>query len=97
MKKRLSPVFIDLTLDALLKAFWYKPSLRLFLQQHRIAGSTLAQWHPDQSKRDFVMWLWPKLIASEKGQMAILEMARSLAEMKHFPDLERREDTKVRI
>lgn len=97
MNKRLSVVFIDLTLDALLKVFWYKPSLRLFLQQHRIAGAVLAQWHADQSKRDFVTWLWPKLVANEKGQMAILEMARSLAEMRHFPDLERREDTKIRI
>jgi len=95
--KRLSPAFIELTQDALLKAFWYKPSLRLFLQQHSIAERALAQWHADQSKRDFIMWLWPKLVRDEKGQNAILNMARSLAEMRHFPDLERKEDTKVRI
>jgi len=37
MRKRLSPSFVELTQDALLKAFWYKPSCRLFLQQHRIS------------------------------------------------------------
>jgi hypothetical protein len=97
MSKRLSSVFIELTQDALLKAFWYKPSLRIFLQQHGIKDSALAQWHADQSKRDFILWLWPPLIKDDKGQNAILGMARSLAEMKHFPDLERKEDTKIRI
>lgn len=95
--KKLSPAFIELTQDALLKAFWHKPALRSFLQQHRIKENALAQWHADQTKRDFVLWLWPQLFKSEKGQNALLGMARSLAEMKHFPDLERKEDTKVRV
>lgn len=97
MSKKLSPTFIELVQDALLKAFWYKPSLRLFLQQHSILENALAQWHSDQTKRDFVIWLWPRLVKDEKGQNAILSMARSLAEMQHFPDLERKEDTKVLI
>jgi restriction endonuclease Mrr len=97
MSKRLSPVFVDLTQDALLQAFWYKPSFRMFLQQHGISDNALAQWHNDQTKRDFIMWLWPRLVKDEKGQNAILAMARSLAEMKHFPDLERKEDTRIRI
>ena len=95
--KKLSPAFTELTQDALLKAFWYKPSLRVFLQQHNIAEKALAQWHSDQTKRDFVVWLWPHLLKNEKGHNAILAMARSLAEMRHFPDLERKEDTKVLI
>ncbi len=97
MSKRLSPSFVELTHDALLKAFWYKPSLRLFLQQHGVKDSVLAQWHADQSKRDFIAWLWPQLLKTDRGHEAILDMARSLAEMQHFPDLERKEDTKVRI
>ncbi len=92
--KQLSPAFIELTQDALLKAFWYKPALRSFLQQHRIKENALAQWHADQTKRDFILWLWPQLFKSEKGQNALLSMAQSLAQMKHFPDLERKEDTK---
>ena len=97
MNKRLTPSFIELTHDALLKAFWFKPTLRLFLQQHGVKESVLAQWNLDQSKRDYVDWLWPQLIKTDRGHEAILDMARSLAEMNHFPDLERKEDTKVRI
>ena len=90
-------MFIELTQDAILKSFWYKPSLRLFLQQHKIKDLVLAQWHADQTKRDFVTWLWPQLVKSDRGHDAILDMARSLADMRHFPDLERKEDTKIRI
>jgi hypothetical protein len=97
MMKKLSPAFTELTQDTLLKVFWFKPSLRVFLQQHNISDRALAQWHSDQSKRDFLGWLWPQLLKNEKGQNAILAMARSLAEMRHFPDLERKEDTKIRI
>lgn len=97
MNKKLSPAFVELTQDALLKAIWFKGSLRLFLTQHQISESAIAQWQSDQSKRDFVAWLWPRLVRDEKGQNAILAMARSLAEMNHFPDLERKEDTKQRI
>jgi restriction endonuclease Mrr len=97
MSKKLSPVFIELTMDALLKAIWFKGSLRSFLLQHKIKESALAQWHADQTKRDFIQWLWPQLFKDEKGQNVILNMARSLAEMRHFPDLERKEDTKDRI
>jgi restriction endonuclease Mrr len=97
MTKRLSPSFVELTQDALLKAYWFKPSLRIFLQQNSISERALALWHADQTKRDFVHWLWLQLVKDEKGQNAILNMARALAEMKHFPDLERKEDTRIRI
>jgi restriction endonuclease Mrr len=95
--KRLSPFFVELTQDTLLKAFWYKASLRLFLQQHQIEDIMLAQWHADQSKREYVEWLFPRLLASDRGDEVILSVARSLAEMDVFPDLERREDTRIRI
>lgn len=97
MNKTLSPVFVELTQDALLKAIWFKSSLRLFLDQHKISEPALAQWQADQSKRDFIEWLWSRLVKTKEGQNAILAMARTLAEMKHFPDLERKEDTKERI
>jgi hypothetical protein len=97
MSQRLTPVFVQLTQDALLKAFWYKPAFRLFLQQHRIKDSSLAMWHADQSKRDFVAWLFPRLLKVEAGHMVVLDMARSLSEMEHFPDLERHEDSKQKL
>jgi hypothetical protein len=97
MSKRLTPSFIELTHEALLKAFWHKPSLRIFLEQHGIKDTALAQWHPDQTKRVYIDWLWPQLVKTEQGHRVILSMARSLADMQHFPDLERKEDTKYLI
>ena len=61
MNKKLSPAFVELTQDALLKAIWFKGSLRMFLIQHQISESALAQWSADQSKREFIEWLWPRL------------------------------------
>jgi len=97
MAKKLSPIFVDLTQDTLLKVFWYKNSLRLFLQQQNISNDILAQWHSDQTKRDFVTFVFTQLVNDEKGQNAILSIARYLADMKHFTDLERKEDSKIAI
>lgn len=97
MAKKLSPIFVDLTQDTLLKVFWFKNSLRLFLQQQNISNDILAQWHSDQTKRDFVTFVFTQLVNDEKGQNVILSIARYLADMKHFTDLERKEDSKIAI
>lgn len=95
MRKKLAPAFIQLTQDACLKAFWRKHALRTFLQQHRISEAKLATWNEDESKRYFLFRLFEELlrIRDNSGHATILEMARSLAEMKHFPDLENWEDS----
>lgn len=99
MRKKLAPAFIQLTQDACLKAFWRKRALRLFLQQHKISEAKLATWHEDETKRDFLYRLFQELlqIDDNSGHAAILEMARSVAEMKHFPDLENWEDSAEKI
>ncbi len=99
MNKKLTPNFIQLTQDACLKAFWRKPALRAFLRQVGISASKLATWHADETKRIFLQRLFPDLLAvrDNKGHAAILKMARSLAEMKHFPDLENWEDSSEKI
>lgn len=98
MNKKLAPNFIQLTQDACLKAFWTKSALRLFLQQHQIPDSSLATWH-DERKRVFLSRLFTDLIKinDNTGHTIILEIARSLTEMKHFPDLEGWEDSSVKI
>ena len=95
MKKKLAPAFIQLTQDACLKAFWRKRALRTFLQQHKIAESKLATWNEDETKRDFLFRLFEELLGLDdnSGHTVILEIAKSLAEMKHFPDLENWEDS----
>ncbi|MBM1002385.1 MAG: restriction endonuclease [Desulfofustis sp. PB-SRB1] len=99
MLKKLSPSFIELTQDACLKAFWRKRALRAFLKQHQISDNQLASWAEDESKRDFLARLFDALIGvkDNRGFAVILNMARSLAEMKHFPDLENWEDSSEKI
>ncbi len=98
MNKKLAPNFIQLTQDACLKAFWRKSALRTFLKQHRITDARLSAWQ-DESKRDFIYRLFDELIQikDNKGHEIILELARSLAEIKHFPDLENWEDSSEKI
>jgi hypothetical protein len=99
MAKKLTTHFIDLAQDACLKAFWRRPALRTFLKQHGISDGKLATWHADETKRIFLRRLFDDLIAvkDNKGHMVILGMARSLAEMKHFPDLEGWPDTNEKL
>ncbi|MFQ5499708.1 MAG: hypothetical protein ACE5FH_08545, partial [Candidatus Zixiibacteriota bacterium] len=99
MRKKLAPAFIELTQDACLKAFWRKRALKLFLQQHNISEATLAMLYEDENKRDFLHRLFQELLQVDdnSGYVAILEIARSLAEMKHFPDLENWEDSAEKI
>lgn len=96
MNPRLTSVFTHLTQDAILKVFWYKNSFKQFLLQHKIKEAIVAMYG-DQTKREYLAWLWPQLIKTDNGHHVILNMARSIAEMEHFPDLERHEDSKVKL
>jgi hypothetical protein len=99
MQKKLTPGFVELTQDACWRAFWRKSALRRFLQQHGIAQSKIATWHADESKREFLDRLFHGLllVRDNKGHKVILAMARSLADMKHFPDLENWEDSAEKV
>lgn len=99
MNKKLAPHFIELTQDACLKAFWRKPALHTFLKQHHISDGKLASWNEGETKRVFLRRLYEDLIAikDNNGHGVILKMARSLAEMKHFPDLEGWEDSEQKL
>src|SRR5262245_3870929 len=89
--------FIDLVYDALLKSFWRKESLRRFLRRAHISDTFLAQLSADESKREWLDRLFPKLEASGRGQAVIQQMARSLADQAAFPDLENMENADEKI
>lgn len=92
MSQRLPSHFIDLVRDALLKSFWRKPILRQFLQRHHVKESFLATWSSDETKREILDRLFPKLEATGQGQQVIKQMAISLADQIAFPDLKGWED-----
>jgi hypothetical protein len=97
MSQRLPSHFIDLVRDALLKSFWRKPSLRQFLQRHHVTESFLATWAPDETKRELLDRLFPKLESTDKGRQVIKQMAISLADQIAFPDLKGWEDETLKI
>lgn len=97
MTARLSPHFIDLVYDALLKSFWTKKALKRFLRRSHIAETFLSQLDPDETKREWIDRLFPKLEGSERGLALIQQMARALAEQTAFPDLDNWEDSSEKI
>lgn len=97
MSNALPPHFIDLVKDALLKSFWRKSTLRTFLSRHKVKDSFLATWAAEESKRDFLERLFPKLEANETGCGVIKQMAVSLADQLAFPDLKGWEDEGLKI
>lgn len=92
MTTRLPSHFIDLVRDALLKSFWRKPTLRQFLLRHHVKESFLATWAADETKRELLDRLFPKLETSEAGQKVIKQIAVSLSDQIAFPDLKGWED-----
>lgn len=96
---KLSPHFVQLTQDACLKSFWRRRSLRTFLKQQGIRESVLASWAEDETKRDFLSRLFDKLasLSDNRGRAVILGMARTLGEQRHFPDLEKWEDSELKL
>ena len=96
--KKLAPEFVALTQDTCLKAFWTKNALRTFLKMHNISDGFLSTLTEEETKAQFLARLFLELVNPRKNlEPIILSMAVSLSDMKHFPDLELREDTRVKI
>ncbi|WP_201793986.1 hypothetical protein [Escherichia coli] len=88
-----TPVLITLVYEALLRSFWRKPALKKFLLSSHISESFISTWREDESKRNFLDRLFPKLQSSTKGKNVICHMAVNLSEQTSFPDLKGWEDS----
>ncbi|EMW8743717.1 TPA: hypothetical protein ACYRTT_003673 [Escherichia coli] len=88
-----TPVLITLVYEALLRSFWRKPALKKFLLSSHISESFISTWREDESKRNFLDRLFPKLQSSAKGKNVICHMAVNLSEQTSFPDLKGWEDS----
>jgi hypothetical protein len=71
--------------------------LRKFLIASHVSEGFLKSWSSDESKRDFLDRLFPKVQTSDRGKALIFQMARSLAEKTTFPDLRNWEDSDKKI
>lgn len=97
MAAKITPRLIELTYEAALKSYWRRNALRKFLLASHVKDSFLATWSNDESKRDFLDRLFPKLQGSDKGKAVIFQMAKSLSEQTTFPDLRNWEDSDQKI
>lgn len=86
--ERLPPHFVQLVWEATHKSFWRRQGLHDFLRRCGLKEAFLATWTVDESKRDFLNRLFPKLEATEAGRRTITGMADALIEQRVFPDLE---------
>ncbi|MFN5348093.1 MAG: hypothetical protein ACK5A0_00900 [Polaromonas sp.] len=97
MSQSLPSHFIDLVRDALLKSFWRKPTLRQFLSRHRVKDAFLATWTAEETKREILERLFPKLEKTDEGRLVIRQIAVSLSEQIAFPDLMGWEDEALKL
>lgn len=97
MPTKLPPHFIDLVQDALLKSFWTKNALKRFLRRSGASDGFLGQLDHDETKREWLERLFPKLESSDRGQALIQQMAQGLADQSTFPDLQNWEDSAQKI
>jgi hypothetical protein len=95
--QRLPGHYVELLSDALLKVYWYKSSFRAALRRAEVPENLLAGWAADETKRDFWERLMPSLETTDAGIRALVRLADTVGEQKTFPDLERTEDSALRI
>lgn len=97
MAAKITPRFIELAYEALLKSYWRKEALRKFLRASHISEAHLATWASEESKRDFLDRTFQNLQTTDKGKAIVFEIARSLSEQSTFPDLRNWEDSAQKI
>lgn len=91
----LPPHYLELVADAALKSYWRHQALRTFVRRLGVKESFIATWTKDESKRDFLNRLFPRLEESgDAGTRLIHRMADALVQQTSFPDLEGWEDSK---
>jgi len=98
MRTVIPPHYLELVADAALKSYWRKRALRLFLRRCGVNESFLGTWQEDESKRDFLYRLFPKLEDSgNDGLRLVNRMADSLIQQTSFPDLVGWEDSVQKV
>jgi len=97
MPEKLPPHFIELVQDALLKSYWRRKAFRNVLRRNGVSESLLATWHEDESKRQLLDRLIPRLEVAEKGPPVLKQLAVQLADQVVFPDLTGWPDEKEKL
>ena len=94
MPEKLPAHYVQLVWEATHKSFWRRQALHSFLRRSGISESFLATWTSEESKRDFLNRLFPKLESTLAGIKRINALADALIDQQSFPDLAGWEDAK---
>jgi len=94
---KITPRLIELTYESVLKSFWRRKALQKFLLASHVAEKFVATWTTDESKRDLLDRMFPRLQTSDRGKAVIFQIARNLSEQTTFPDLRNWEDSDQKI
>lgn len=97
MAAKITPRLIELTYESVLKSFWRRKALQKFLLASHVAEKFVATWAADESKRDLLDRMFPRLQTSDRGRAVIFQIARNLSEQTTFPDLRNWEDSDQKI
>ncbi|HEY3769044.1 MAG TPA: hypothetical protein VGN44_10250 [Candidatus Angelobacter sp.] len=98
MRTVIPPHYLELVADAALNSYWRKRALALFLKRCGVKESFLATWAGEESKRDILYRLFPRLEESgDVGLRLVNRMADALIQQTSFPDLVGWEDSKQKI
>lgn len=97
MAAKITPRLIELTYESVLKSFWRRKALQKFLLASHVAEKFVATWAADESKRDLLDRMFPRLQTSDRGRAFIFQIARNLSEQTTFPDLRNWEDSDQKI
>lgn len=97
MAAKITPRLIELTYEAVLKSFWRRKALQKFLLASYVAEKFVDTWAADESKRDLLDRMFPRLQTSDRGKGVIFQIARNLSEQTTFPDLRNWEDSAEKI
>lgn len=97
MAAKITPRLIELTYEAVLKAFWRRKALQKFLLASHVAERFVESWTADESKRDLLDRMFLRLQATDRGKAVIFQIARNISEKTSFPDLQNWEDSDKKI
>ena len=97
MATRITPRLVELTYEATLSSFWRRKALYKFLLGSHVKENFILSWSNDETKREFLDRLFPKLQSTDKGKTLIFQIAKNLAEQSTFPDLRNWEDSDQKI
>ncbi|MBN1327250.1 MAG: hypothetical protein JW996_04810 [Candidatus Cloacimonetes bacterium] len=97
MKSRLTPQYITLIQNALLKSFWRERAFKVFLKSCNTPEKFIDSWQEEELKEEFIERIFKQLLVEEKGREVILKIAKFLMYQNNFPDLEHLLDADLRI